>query len=175
MTIRILKCVMVLSVGAWSLLIAWGNLADYDANRLFVQHVLSMDTVFPDNPLRYRAITDPTWQAVAYGAIIATEWAMGLLCVAGACRLLLACREPAAFAAAKAVAACGLTLAFVLYLVGFIAIGGEWFCSWQSAVWNGQPKAAMFLACVMFTLLALLLREEDASPARELIRTPGGR
>lgn len=58
--IRLLKALMVLSVGLWGVLVAADNLLDYDSNWQFVRHVLSMDTVFPDNRLRYRAITDPT-------------------------------------------------------------------------------------------------------------------
>ena len=54
MTIRILKALMVASVGAWALLIAVDNVIDYDSNWQFIRHVLSMDTVFPDNALKYQ-------------------------------------------------------------------------------------------------------------------------
>ena len=76
--LRLVKCVLVATVGAWAGLVAYGNLADYDANWAFVHHVLAMDTVFPDNPLKSRAITDPAWQRGAYAAIIAVEFAMAL-------------------------------------------------------------------------------------------------
>ena len=76
MILRVVKSVLVASVGAWAVLVAYGNLADYGANWAFVQHVLAMDTVFTDNPLKSRAITDPTLQRIAYALIIATEWLM---------------------------------------------------------------------------------------------------
>jgi predicted small integral membrane protein len=161
--IQILKATMVCAVGAWALLIAFGNVVDYDSNWHFVQHVLSMDTVFADNTLKYRAIMNPTLQTLGYGFIIATEWVMGALCLLGAWRLFAACGDRRRFIAAKPPAAMGLVLVFLLYFVGFVAIGGEWFCSWQSEVWNGQMKAVSFLACAMFVLVALLMREEDAS------------
>jgi predicted small integral membrane protein len=161
MVIRILKAAMVCSVGAWALLIAAGNVIDYDSNWHFVQHVLSMDTVFADNRLKYRAITNPTLQALGYGAIITTEWVMSALCLIGSWRLFAARKDQARFIAAKTWAAMGLTLVFLLYFVGFVAIGGEWFCSWQSQVWNGQEKAVSFLTCAMFVLIVLLIREED--------------
>jgi len=161
MHIRALKAMLVASVGLWGVVVAADNLLDYDSNWQFVQHVLSMDTVFPDNALRYRAITNPTLQKLAYWGIIATEWAIGLLCLAGALRLFKASRNRRAFIAAKPLAASGLALLFLLYYVGFVVIGGEWFSMWQSQVWNGQTKAVMFLSCAMFVLIVLLLPEED--------------
>jgi predicted small integral membrane protein len=121
-----------------------------------------MDTVFPDNALKSRAITDPTLQKLAYWAIIATQWAMATLCLYGATRLLRSRDDRAAFVAAKAPAALGLLLVWLLYYVGFVAIGGEWFSMWQSPVWNGQSKAVMFVTCSMLALVVLLLPEEAA-------------
>lgn len=161
MTIRVLKALMVASVGVWALLIAVDNVIDYDSNWQFIRHVLSMDTVFPDNALKYRAITNPTLQAVGYWLIIATEFVMGLLCLGGAWRLLLARGTRTEFIAAKPMAACGLVIVFLLYFVGFVVIGGEWFSMWQSATWNGQSKAVMFLTCAALVLIVLLIREED--------------
>jgi predicted small integral membrane protein len=121
-----------------------------------------MDTVFPDNALKSRAITDPTLQRLAYWAIIATQWTMAATSLYGAWRLFRARHDRAAFVAAKAPAAMGLTLVWLLYYVGFVAIGGEWFSMWQSAVWNGQAKAVMFVTCSTLALIVLLLPEEAA-------------
>ena len=44
---------------------------------------------------------------------------------------------------------------------GFVIVGGEWFCMWQSTLWNGQAKAVMFLTCAMLVLIVLLGREDD--------------
>ncbi len=159
-TIRIVKVVMVSTVGLWSCLIAYGNLADYGSNRAFVQHVLAMDTVFPDNAMKHRAIADPTLQTLAYAAIIATQGAMAALLLYGAGRLWRARRDRRAFVAAKAPAALGLLVVWVLYYFGFVTIGGEWFSMWQSAVWNGQQKAVMFATCAALALIVLLLPEE---------------
>ena len=157
MTIRVFKSLMVAAVGIWGILIAVDNVIDYDSNWQFVRHVLSMDTVFPDNALKYRTITNPKIQALGYWAIIATEWAIGFLCLAGSWRLFASRRDRHAFVAAKPLASCGLVLVFLLYYVGFVVIGGEWFSMWQSQVWNGQAKAVMFLTCAMLVLIVLLL------------------
>ena len=160
--VRAMKALLVAAIGAFGVLVGYDNLVDYDSNWAFVQHVLSMDTVFPDNATRAsRAITDPTMQRVAYGTIIATEWAFGLVCLAAAWRLFRARRDRRAFIDAKPLAAGGLALAFLLYFVGFLMIGGEWLSMWQSTVWNGQAAAVRFLTCAMFVLVVLLIPEED--------------
>lgn len=161
LNIRLWKSLMVFSVGAWGALVAAGNLLDYDSNWQFVRHVLSMDTVFADNKLRYRAIADPAVQAAAYWLIIAAEWLMALTSLAGAWGLFRARGNPQAFVAAKPLAAVGLAIVFLLYYLGFVAIGGEWFAMWQSAIWNGQSKAFMFAGSAAVVLLVLLQREEQ--------------
>jgi len=118
--------------------------------------------VFPDNPLKSRAITDPTLQRVAYAVIIATEWIVALVCLYGAWRLFRARGDRRAFIGAKLPAMFGLTLLWLLYFVGFVAIAAEWFSMWQSQVWNGQAASVRFLTCAMFVMIVLLLPEEDA-------------
>jgi len=160
--LRAVKSVLVLTVGLWALLVAYDNVADYDANWNFVVHVLRMDTVFPDNPLKSRAVASTILDRAAYWAIIATEFAAGLLCVLGAVRLFRARRDRAAFVAAKTTAAGGLLLVWLLYFVGFITVGGEWFSMWQSPTWNGQQGAFRFLVGAMLVMIVVLLPEEDA-------------
>ena len=163
--LRIVKCVIVGSVGLFTCLVAYNNLVDYDSNWVFIRHVLAMDTVFPDNRVRARAITDPLLQTAAYWSIIAVEWASGLLCLFGAWRLWRARGDRRAFIAAKAIPAAGLLLAWLLYFVGMLTIGGEWFTMWQSSRWNGQPDAARFLTSSTLALILLLIPESDDAPA----------
>jgi predicted small integral membrane protein len=161
-TLRVIKAIMVATVGGWALLIAYDNIVDYGSNWTFVQHVLAMDTVFPDNALKSRAITNPTLQKYAYWALIATEGLTAIVCLWGAWRLFGARHDRRAFVAAKGTAATGLLLVWLLYYVGFVIVGGEWFSMWQSNVWNGQQAAVRFLTCAMFVMIVLLLPEEDA-------------
>jgi predicted small integral membrane protein len=122
--LRIIKSLLVATLGGWALLVAYGNIADHDANWQFVQYVLAMDKVFADNPLKARAITDPTLQKLAYWLIIAAEWVIGLVCVYGAWRLLRTRADRGAFVAAKVPATVGNFVIWLLYFVGFVAIGG---------------------------------------------------
>ncbi|MDP9041719.1 MAG: DUF2165 domain-containing protein [Bacteroidota bacterium] len=41
-----------------SWLVVFGNITDYFTNFLFVEHVLKMDTTFPENHIHYRSINE---------------------------------------------------------------------------------------------------------------------
>jgi predicted small integral membrane protein len=161
-TLRVIKAIMVATVGGWAFLIAYDNVVDYGSNWAFVQHVLAMDTVFPDNALKSRAIADPALQKFGDWVIIATEGVMAIVCLWGAWRLFGARNDRRAFIVAKRPAAVGLLLVWLLYYVGFVIVGGEWFSMWQSKIWNGQAAAVDFLTCAMFVTIVLLLPEEGA-------------
>src|SRR5262245_22931402 len=93
--IRAAKAVMVAAIALFASLVVFGNLTDYGTNFLFVQHVLSMDTVFPFSTIKNRAITSPALHHAAYAAIIAAEAAIAVLCWIGAARLARSMRGEA--------------------------------------------------------------------------------
>lgn len=167
MTSRLSKALLTFSAGVFALLVSLDNIIDYRTNLVFVQHVLSMDTTFPESALRWRAITTPWLHHAAYWLIIAAEIGTGILCLAGAWRMFCAREaEARAFEAAKARAIAGLTLGFLLYFLGFLVIGGEWFKMWQSATWNAQAAAFRFAACFALVLIFVAMRDDDAGAAR---------
>ena len=45
------------------------------------------------------------------------------------------------------------TMGFLVWFLGFMVIGGEWFAMWQSSTWNGQDAAFKFY----ITILAVLI------------------
>jgi predicted small integral membrane protein len=163
-TVRLSKIILVAAIALLASLVAFGNLTDYGTNFAFVQHVLQMDTVFPDTTIRWRAIDNPALHHAAYWLIIAAEALTALLCWLGAWRLLQRVSAPAAaFNAAKGVAVAGLTLGFLTWQVGFIAIGGEWFGMWMSETWNGIASAFRFAITIAVVLVYLAL--PDGEPA----------
>lgn len=160
--VRASKAAMVAAIALWASLVAFGNITDYGTNFAFVQHVLSMDTVFPDTTIRYRAVTSPALHHAAYLLIIAAETLTALLCWAGAFRMGQRLRAPAAdFARSKAYAVAGLTLGFLVWQVGFMAIGGEWFGMWMSQQWNGVPSAFRFLVTIIAVLIYVVLPDGE--------------
>ncbi len=161
-TIRAAKTVMVAAIALFASLVAFGNLTDYQTNFVFVQHVLAMDTIFPSSTIKYRAITDPAPHRVAYALIIAAEAAVAALCWAGAAVLVGRIRSDAAtFNRAKAVAVAGLTLGFLLWQVGFMSIGGEWFGMWMSSQWNGVESAFRFVVAIGVVLIFLAMPDGE--------------
>ena len=160
--IRAAKVASVAAIALFTSLVTLGNVTDYDTNYMFVEHVMSMDTIFPHSTITYRAITDPTLQHAAYAIIIATEAVTAVLCWIGAVVLLRAIRADAiTFNRAKTFAVLGLTLGFLLWQVGFMSIGGEWFGMWQSQQWNGVPDAFRFLITIIAVLIFVALPDQE--------------
>jgi len=159
--LRVCKSIVCLSLAIFALLVCLNNLMDYDSNYAFVQHTLSMDTVFPENTLKYRVILDPFVWGLAYGLIIFAEFLTGLLLFIGAIGLLKNIHSPLEFNRAKNWAYLGCSVGFFLWFFGFIVIGGEWFCMWQSEKWNGIEAAFRFVVIIMFTLLFTSMPEPE--------------
>lgn len=169
LAIRAAKIMMVAAVALFASVVAFGNVTDYGTNLAFVQHVLSMDTIYPASTIRYRAITDPALQHLFYAVIIAVEAAVAVLCWIGAFQLASRVRaDAAAFNGAKAFTVAGLTLGFLLWQVGFMTIGGEWFGMWQSQQWNGVPSAFRFVMVILGVLIFVAMpdHELDGTPRR---------
>ena len=159
---RYAKIAMSLALAAFCLLVAFDNLSDYGTNYLFVQHVLSMDTTFPGNALRGRAITSPALWTIAYWLIILAEAVTGVILAFATIRLLSTARGPASsFTRAKHTAVLGFGLGFLLWFTGFMVIGGEWFGMWQSKDWNGVPSAFRFDVVLLVVAVFLMQRDEE--------------
>jgi predicted small integral membrane protein len=159
--LRLSKMALVAAIALLTTLVAFGNITDYGTNWAFVQHVLSMDTTFPNSTTHDRQITAPDVQTAGYLLIIAAETTTAALCWIGAMVLLANVRAAAAsFNAAKRWAVAGLTLGFLTWMVGFMAVGGEWFEMWQSTVWNGEESAFRFHMTIVAVLIYVSLRDE---------------
>lgn len=154
MATKIAKTLLVLGFGLYVLLVAINNVDDYNSNYQFVRHVLSMDTTFPGNDGMYRALTSTSLHSFAYLTIIATEWVTAVLLLGAAALMargvLTGFRH---YSVGKSAATIGLGLAFSLWFIGFIAIGGEWFLMWQSQTWNGIGTSFNIVEVALIILL----------------------
>ena len=155
--VQLCQTLFVALIGVFALLVAYNNVRDPQSNLRLVEHVLAMDSVFPDTRLRDRAIASPLAHRVAFWLIVAAQAATALLCLGGATILALVHgAAPAEFHAAKTTAFAGLGLGFALWFGGFVVIGGQWFASWQSKQWSGRESAFMFYSAIGIAFLALL-------------------
>jgi predicted small integral membrane protein len=161
---RLTKIAMIAALAAFALIVAIDNIIDYGSNYEFVKHVLSMDTTFPGNALRSRAIADETVWHAAYALIIAAEAATGLLLALAALVLLARLKSPAAiFNRGKIFAVAGLALGFCLWFFGFLVVAGEYFAMWQSKVWNGQEAAFRITAVILGVLIYVSMPDDELS------------
>ncbi|AEC18879.1 hypothetical protein PT7_0339 [Pusillimonas sp. T7-7] len=162
MIIRYSKILLVAAIAFFASLVAFGNITDYSSNFAFVQHVLLMDTILPNATIHYRAIQLPALHHAAYLFIIALETLTAVLCWLGAWRLLRLAKSSAHdFNRGKSMAIAGLTLGFLVWQVGFMSVGGEWFGMWMSEHWNGVPSAFRFFVTIILVLIYLVQPDSD--------------
>lgn len=162
--LRLLQALVVFLSGLFALFVFAGNLMDYDSNFQFVKHVLSMDTTFEGNALMWRAI-DVTWiHHVAYIGIIVAEGLFAALGLIGGVRLFLHRNDAVRFNRAKAWGYAAYGLGFLIWYVGFVIIGSEWFAMWQSSSWNGKDTA-MNISMLWGVFAVLLAMNEPVRAA----------
>ncbi|KVC87921.1 hypothetical protein WL01_09800 [Burkholderia ubonensis] len=162
MIIRLAKIALSLSLTIFTFLVALNNAIDYESNFQFVKHVLSMDTTFPNNRLMSRAITEPFILHGSYWLIIAVQGVTCILFLVGTYALWRSrFGDRATFDAAKNHFTIGCMFGFVLWFVGFLAIGGEWFAMWQSKIWNGQESAFRFYMTILVALIFVNQPDRD--------------
>jgi predicted small integral membrane protein len=90
------------------------------------------------------------------------EGSIAVLCWIGAVSLLCNIGADAGlFNRRKTFAILGLTLGFLLWQVGFMSIGGEWFGMWQSQPWNGVPSAFRFVLAISAVLILVAMPDHD--------------
>jgi predicted small integral membrane protein len=137
------------------------NLTDYSTNFVYVQNILLMNSIYPTSTLTWRAIANPRLHHFFFQCIIAWELLSATLCWIGTVQLALTLRAKAdVFNLAKSFTLSGLLVASLLWLGGFLCIGGEWFAMWQSPTWNGQTIA--FQLFTITTLAFIFVRKGDS-------------
>ena len=57
-----------------------------------------------------------------------------------------------------------LTLSLLMWLLAFLAVGGEWFLMWQSKTWNGQDAAFRMFTVVGIVLVLVALPDSEEQP-----------
>jgi predicted small integral membrane protein len=164
MITRAAKALLVAGIALFYSLVVFNNSTDFDSNYQFVRHVLMMDTTIPGNNGMWRAISAPAFHLAFYLSIIAWEFVTTILLWWGVLNLAKTIRQPAAFNAAKRIPILALALSLLMWLVAFLAVGGEWFLMWQSHIWNGQEAAFRMFAVVGIVMLIILQPDTDGQP-----------
>lgn len=160
--IRLIKSALVGFFGLYALIVAFGNVTDYQSNYDFVAGVLSMETTFEGNALMYRAIETEALYHIGYVIIIIVEAVIGIASVIGSILMLKNIKaDSKTFHAAKKWGLIGLLLAVSVWFLGFQVIGGEWFAMWQSTTWNGLDSAFRLTTYISTTILILMFKDSE--------------
>ena len=137
--------VFTLIMGTYVGLVAFGNVTDPGTNWPFIQHVLSMDTVnFGDGPnanVAWRAVTNESFQVLAYIGVIVWEIATTIVLLLGGFTWMRALLKGSSLELGRRLASLGFVMVLALFFLGFLAIGGEFFYMWSSSQWNGTDPA----------------------------------
>jgi len=159
---RVAKTISVAAIGLMSLLIVVGNTTDYFTNYHFVEHVMKMDTVFPESNVHYRSINSIFLFHAGYILIILMEAMMAFCCLKGSWLLFKNMKNNAAlFHASKNWAVAGIIIGVTIWFLGFEVVGGEWFVMWQSHIWNGLSSAERIVSFLVLVLILLHLRDDE--------------
>jgi predicted small integral membrane protein len=162
LAIRLAKIGCIAAIGFDVALVAFGNVTDYWTNFAFVTNVLDMDEVPVVSRIHWRAVPSPILHHAAYLLIIATEIAIAALCTLGAVAMARQIRaKTPLFQDAKNKAIAGLTLGFLLYEGGFVAVGGEWFGMWQARDFDAVQSAFRTLMTMLGALIFVSLKDEN--------------
>lgn len=159
-TVRLVKVVVIALVALFATFVALGNLMDYQSNYEFVKHVLAMDTTFDGSALMWRSITSELVVTFGYWAIIAVEMAVAIFAWVSTYKMVKNLnKKDADFDGAKQWGYYAFMLALVLWFVGFVVIGSEWFAMWQSGIWNGKQTAMDITEVLLGMLIIYMLPE----------------
>jgi len=165
--LRSLQGFTLLAAGVYGLFVVLGNVIDPASNLSFVAHVMSMDTTFEDNALLWRAVAAPAVHVAVFVVIVVAEAVFTVLALIGAVQLLRRRdADRATFDRARAWGFAAYGVGILLWFVGFIVIGSEWFAMWQSSTWNGKDTA-MDLTLLWVALAVLLALNEPATSSEE--------
>lgn len=159
--------------GFYYLFVAFTNCTDTVTNRQGVAAVLSMRATIHHSGTDWRAITSDNVALVAYILIVIWEFLIAFVLLAAAAawwRELTG--RPRRFRVGPGVAAklssLGWTMVILLFLGGFLTIGGEWFRMWANEEVNASSAALQNFLIAAVGLILVHLPERDLAADRAI-------
>jgi predicted small integral membrane protein len=139
----------------------YSNFTDYTTNYEYVGHVLSMDTIQPNESTSYRAITSPLLHHRIYWLMITLEVTYTVYCLMGTYHLLRKVNASAKeFHEAKKFSIIGLMIGMFIYYVCLQVVGVEWFNMDKSQTWNAKDWARHIVDFMLPLLMYIALKIE---------------
>jgi len=162
MLLRIIKILLILSIAAWALVGALGNLVDWAGTMGAVEAATSMST-FDSAPTSGRATTNGAVILLGALFIVLLKLTTGGLCLFGAWQMWGARGgDVVDFSKAKSLALGGCGVAMFMLFAGWIVIAETWFEMWRSPAMLEPVLGSAFRYCGMIGVMALFVgaREE---------------
>lgn len=148
---------LVLMTASYYLVVAFDNITNPESNWVFVKGVLSLDGVPADSGFGWRAI-DATWfQVVAYVGVIASEATAGALLAIGGIGGLRHSGKHFTWLRPQRFTILGCVVGLLVFFVGFIVVGGNWFVMYLNEKWNGLEPAFQNSMLTLATLICVLI------------------
>lgn len=160
--IRILKSLLVLSIGLHALFYVLQNLANLDAAVGALAYVFSDadQTNYPNTLFFY--LTDPVFAWIAAFAVFALEFAVAFFGIKGGWDLFRARNRPAeAFHEAKRAGVVAAGLALLTWFGIFMVWGGAFFQMWQTQAGLASLEGAFMFASISALVMLFVLHTPD--------------
>jgi predicted small integral membrane protein len=162
---RLALIVMALFPALWGLLGDLNNATDFSSTASnAVRPLIEMTNTYGNPWQTWRAISAPWAASVGLVLIMAAETTAGILGIISIVVMLVNIRgNAAAFAKGKAWMILACLFAILVWGIGFMVVGGDWFLAWQA---NKEPLATQlgamiyFLPCALALIVAMIHQEE---------------
>ena len=167
---RMAVAVLTAITGLYYLLVAITNCTDTDTNRRGVSEVLSMRATLHNPGIDWRAIGSGNVALVAYVLIVVWEFAIAIVLLVAAAAWVRELtgrprRMPDRPGVAARLSSLGWVMVVVLFVGGFLTIGGEWFRMWANEEVNASSAALQnFLIAAVGLVLVHLPERASAEP-----------
>ena len=159
--LRIVKIMLILTVGIWSFIGAFGNLDNWHGVVASVKSTTSMST-WPGGDEDWRATNNPILIYVGAAMIPVAKLLSGILCFAGARRMWSArAASGRAFELAKTLSLAGCGIALLMLFAGWIVIADTWFQGWRSETLRNSALGTAFRYVGFVGLIALFVAIRD--------------
>lgn len=159
--LRFTKILLVLSVAVFSLIGAFGNVADWEGTKGAIGAATSMST-FEGGADSWRATSSPLLIGVASAIIPLLKLVSGVLCAWGAL-LMWQSRTSAegGFEAAKKPALTGMGIMILLLFSGWIVLAETWFEMWRSDLLRNLSLQSAYGYIASVGVIALFVGMRD--------------
>lgn len=155
---RLVASLVVLMAAAYYLIVVFDNVTNptnpNGSNWPLVEGVLSGDGTPADNGFEWRFIDANWFQVLAYIGIIAGEALAAIGLIGGGILGLRRTGDAMGWERGQRWTLIGATFGLLVFFLGFIVVGGNWFLMYENAKWNGMQPA---FQNTVTTLLAVLL------------------